>query len=309
MKYFANELLFLDIRNYDFGIAHLYEHIFVQGFYDALHRDGVIDGVWGWVNGTTFAEVMFIEAGFYNKEIHQQFVKYLNTPRQFDEKLIELEIERMSIENRSAISYDVSTVPKKLKEINAAKLSPLLGEIDVSHKISTGEQVRLPKSKYLTAKKARKDDFTSFSVSIGINNPSILEKEIFLRLNAIAGDVAIVALDRMASYGGTDRYGPIFSEKENFIFECFDRTVRKADYDENVIRTYLEKTIKNVSFRNNKKALEDFMNETNSKSVLLPLECYRTTGILASSYHIRKLFTPKNVQDTWDKLSISIERI
>jgi hypothetical protein len=302
----STAIFFKDIRGYDYGVAHLYEHILVRGFRDILKDNGTIDGIWGWISGETFPEMMFISAGFYDDRVRKQFLVYINSSMTFDTAVIKQEIERIEAEDDANINYNIDEIIDKLRDIDSDKFVSLGQQKDVI--IHVTETKKTTKSKYLIAKNS-KQDFQNFSIKIGVKNPTELEKEIFLRLNILAGDVVARIVDSLSGYGYF-RTGPIYNIKdEDFIYELLEQTIRKDKYNEKKIHREITSHLRAIDFKDQKVALDKYIKGYYEKtSCDIPIEYFRTTGIVTSKYHIYKLFTPENVQKAWGKLEVKIEK-
>ncbi|HUC96233.1 MAG TPA: hypothetical protein VMR16_01030, partial [Candidatus Saccharimonadales bacterium] len=61
-------LIKVDVSDIDWQVAHLFEHMVINSFYQKAVSDNIRTEMLGWVNGETFNEVLFFDIGFYDKE-------------------------------------------------------------------------------------------------------------------------------------------------------------------------------------------------------------------------------------------------
>src|SRR5690606_8318287 len=78
----------LDIRSVDNDVAHLFEHLIINGFFSYIEKEGYHPAFIGWVTGETFDNILFINAGFYDGKVASLFDTYLeHTPSYTDEQI------------------------------------------------------------------------------------------------------------------------------------------------------------------------------------------------------------------------------
>lgn len=302
-------LYYKDIWDTDYEIAHLFEHITIHNFKRILRQMEYIDGIWGWLSGDTFTKTMFLDAGFYDKDAFMKYVNFIEQPQVITEEIVRHEIRRMEAEDDVIISYNTTEVMRRLNELNHRSYKSISGKSDIFFHCEKEPLKKNPKSEHLIAKRSKKD-FQNFSVKIGIENPTDIEKAIFLRLNVIASDVVGEVLNSLTAYGHHFD-GPLFNEKvADVIFEYLELCIKKTQYNEKTIKDKIMYRLKEVDFSDNKEELKSFIRGYYKDSADdFPIEYYRSTGILTSKYHVYKLFTPKNVQAAWDKLEIKVEKL
>jgi len=298
-----------DITGHDYGIAHLFEHLIVQSFYYDQEKNGSVSGLWGWFGGNTFSGTMFLTAGFYDKEVQKKFLSFINQPININQDIVINEIRRMEAEDDVIIDYHFPTVIEALKNINDGKFIQLNGNNEFYKQIRSSEKV-LPKSKILHIKRSRKE-FQNFCVKVGIKNPTKIDKTVFMRLFIPAMESVSLVLCREAAYGYFDD-GPIFDDKKPFyIYRYAEFTIKKNTFNKKKLEDAIKERLNGVNLSRHKKQIKNFIRQyyQNINNPDFPVDYFRDTGIITSKYHIYKSFTPENVQKTWDKLEVKIEKI
>jgi hypothetical protein len=301
----------MDASQADSGIAHLFEHLVVGNFCLELEKDGHVDGLWGWVEGEAYySKQIKISAGFYDRSARKRFLEYISQPIEINKCTVLREIKRIEAENYSKIDCDMDSIILELNKLNQKKFVSLNGKNDVVFHHEKPVLTR-PKSKFLVEKRD-KPRFQDFNVRIGIKKPSKLEKELFLRLSVLMSDITGEVLNRKFWAYEHGHIGVAFDPNGmGEIFRYSIYPVRKNDYRQKAISQELTKRIRSISFSVMRKQLKKFISgyyrgDLNND---FPFDYYQDSGVLASKYHIYKLFTPKNVQNVWSKLSVEIKKI
>lgn len=96
--YIHTGIYHMDIRNFDYEAAHIYEHLLIRSFMNSLERRGYSTFLSGWLNGQTFKSTMFIDYTFYNNGVEVAFRQFIESTHRIDWTLLDNEIDRIQSE-------------------------------------------------------------------------------------------------------------------------------------------------------------------------------------------------------------------
>lgn len=173
-----------DSSGFSLDVAHLYEHLLLQSSAQFIgdHLD-INCGVIGYLGGTTYKNIIFVEIWLYEERVNKLFLEYL-TKQYYNEQLLDTCIEQCQAEDRVLWTIkDRSMLSTQLSKLNSLpwKISNRIKPYEYSEK---DESEASP----IISKKSA-SSFKSYAVGLHLNNGSIEEKAVFLRFEVIIHDI------------------------------------------------------------------------------------------------------------------------
>lgn len=227
-------------------IAHLYEHLVIEGFYSYVHKElGIDAGVTGYIGGETYCTVQFIEAWLYDKSVAIAFATYiLHQNRTWE--FIDRCIEQCESESRESWKImDEKSVKNQLNELDQLPWQSI-NDVPPFRVDEANEKLKSP----IQITKAA-SQFKSIVISTYLENASLEDKVLFMRLNVIIEDI-VGSVIRQHGWYKLDSHMPI--EKDRYIFSVVSANLPKASMTTKQIENMLEDVLhsfdtkKNMSF-------------------------------------------------------------
>lgn len=266
----------LEYTNISPVVAHLYEHVYIAGFDKFLREKGKSPSLKGWLSGETFDEVIFLEYGFYSKEIADLFSEYSTTIKSIDKNLVNNEISRIECElkqNTTISDFDKLFVDLEL--LNKIGFKDI-GKRDAAEYINPVAEVSSP----VQLKQSNK--FNEFDVTISLKSKNNLDVVGLLRLYPLIADSLHEQLGNIGTYISTTDV-PVYN-KESGIIKVSVALIANSKLHHNEIEgqsslaiSMLKQDILDTGISD---YLDVFVNTPTWSH--FPLEYYSQTGILAS---------------------------
>lgn len=289
----------------DWGVAHLYEHLLIRSFRERVEANGYSPFLYGWVSGETFEGVLFIDYGFYNPEVEELFVKFMqDTPRI---NLTNLENEILRIQAEDRVLVDIG---------NKKRLMELLKEMDKTTftNINDGSEVRQIDDTPLSHASLIKDRrssraFKQVTVAVGLPQASLEEKAIFLRMTPIIFDTIDSALFSEGLYQNEVSW-PVHNKHHDSMLAHAIYTLRKGTASNKNLEKIVHEALAGIELGGNEEEIKYYANGFvgTPNWHTFPIDYYRYTGIIVSKRQIAELFKVEKLQELVSRLRVQVTR-
>src|SRR5690606_13655908 len=112
----------LDTRDTSWFVAHLFEHLVIEGFYKYLEQESIDSRLFGWIEADTFEDRIFLSAGFYNPKAAKLLNQYLNNLPGYSQKDITRATETIQVEDKVLINIaEPSHLVSEIKRLSNRK--------------------------------------------------------------------------------------------------------------------------------------------------------------------------------------------
>lgn len=283
----------LDTADTDWQSAHLFEHLFVTGFYRFLSDHSVSPVLFGWLSAETFESCIYIDGGFYDPYAATLMQEYISQLPDFSSGDIEHALEQMQAEEKVLLTV----VDKQLLIECVKKLSKRTWD-------TTLEMVSGSK-RLITAKRSAKE-FKDIIVTVYADELTPEEQKVFLRLNVVIIDtVSSVVVTKNTAYSQGN--SPVALQDSTMAYMSkftLRRHVRAPSLAS--INTDIQQAIRDIGVAANMSALNKHI-AVFAKEALwraMPLEYYRNTGIVTTVSEIASLTTKERVTSILGKIRV-----
>lgn len=282
----------LDTSDVQWEIAHLFEHLVVEGFYRTLTDQGIRPDLAGWVQADTFEDVLFIDTGFYNKQTDTLFSRYIETLPQFSDDLIAHCLSTIAVEERSLVRVQNQDILHR--ELTKLAKRPW----------NRPNPQFTPITPALTISRSAKS-FRDITIEIHAHGLTIAEQKVFLRLRTILIDHIFHALRISGIYARGDSSS--FREDGHMAF-LSQFTIKRGVLTLKDIEHKLQNTFSAFAVPEAMSAIQDHFTAFAAESlwVNIPVEYYRTTDILTSTEEIARLADEPTITSILSKLSFVV---
>jgi hypothetical protein len=295
-------LLVLDVSGCDFGVAHVFEHLFIRGFEDFLEERGVICGLWGWCIGETFRDVIFMDCGFYADGVNELFDDYVGAKKMFAEDSIREEVERIGAEDEKRMVFDMTKLKGELRRIEALRWV----DLDKNKVVKYFEKNNRGGNQIIAAKKG--GEFVNFSivVMLGLGGQRI-NAQLYLRMTPIIMDNVTRAAYEFGAYEVDDC--PL-AEKDGRLYSIISYRVRADKYDVMAIKSAVRDRLRGVDFSKHEDDVAKYIAAFRDDPAWtdFPIGLFRHAGFLISRGEIADVFGPRRIQQVWDKLEFRVRK-
>ena len=289
----------------DQTIAHLYEHLLIASFKDFIETQGFSRYLFGWLNGETFDTVLFLEYGFYDKQVENLFTEFIQSDSRINFVHVNNELERIAAEEGADLSAaSINAVTTELQRFNFLPFQSL-ENTNILHDESPLETTT--KRPIVTLKKKTPNLIINVLVEMEYN--CIEQLATLLRSTPILYDTINETLFAKGTYevasswiarepGSLIARGSVIHESrmelssastKRQIEEAIKLTSEKLSEHPNQLRTYANGFITTQTWNT------------------LPIEYYRYAGVIASRNTIAELLTPEAVADVFSQIHITVE--
>lgn len=260
--------------------------------------------MYGWVSGETFRDVMFIEYGFYNPEVEELFIQFIQSNNRIDLDLINNEITRIEAEMKSIVTIpDHEVIKKRLISLNSLPITNAEQSDGIAQLQSVADQAE-PTT---WIEKSTEHAFRHITVTIGLKEGTQADKAIFLRLTPLITDAINAQLFKQGFYQNEVSWPIHNTVHDTMLFHAI-YTVRKKAQNTRVIAKELATLLAQLDVTSCQKEvahyIQGFMHTANWHT--FPIDYYRYSGMLVSRNEIAKLFTPVNIQLVLKKLIVDV---
>lgn len=287
----------LDTSDTDWQVAHLFEHLFVTGFYKFLDGHSISLTLFGWMSAETFEDCIYIDAGFYDPRVGALMEKYISQQHTFSSGDITCALSQMQSEEKVLLSItDHQLLSNELK-----KLSKRLWD--------TSLRTKSPGAQAIAVKRSAKD-FKDVIVTVHADNLTPEEQKVFLRFHVVVIDViseALVTKKGAYSHGNS----PVALRDDSMAYMS-KFTMRQDDQAMSLasLRDYIQAALEDIKIDTNMQTLERhftvFAKEALWQS--MPLEYYRSTGIITTNQEVASLATAERLASILTKLRVMTRR-
>ncbi len=287
----------LDVRDVQWDVAHLFEHLFIRAWYAHLADRGYNNALFGWVRGETFEERLFIDAGFYDVAVAQMFNDYLHRARSFDSSEIDAALADIGIEELSEITVsDMQRVQLELQKLSARFTSTT--DADASLRPSQPNT-------YITLD----DDAAQYhdvSLLITGENLSSSEQIVFLRLKVLLIDIINRSIGER--YGYYEHGHSALNRHDKSMGYMSKITIRKSEVTLDTLEAHLNKSLRAFSARDNWLQISNHINAFANEPLWrnAPIEYFRETGIVTDTKEISELTVSDRVESILAKITIRV---
>ena len=301
-----NRYLYKVISDYDFQIAHVYEHIFISAFLQLIKEKGFQIGLFGWICGEIFDDVIMIEVGFYDKKARALFDEYLETEFVVTDEMLAKAVGSVACEYRANLSVDLEKIKIELDKIAEKPFLWLEEQLVLEEYSNVKDRYR---SKYLKVHK-RKSDYEEVAVMADYRGKRVDDLAVLMRIWPIFADnISFFMEERKEGYG-FDTISPFYDKNNKCVTMGEAYICRGGEYSEDEIKKDVEAILKNIDFVNFRQEIEDYIDGFRRMSNFenIPRKIMDDIGLLVSRRKIAELFTAENVQRVWDRLEIRVSR-
>lgn len=298
-------LYHMDIRRFDYEVAHLYEHLLIQTFIESLQDHGISRLFFGWLGGEAFRDVMFVNYNFYNPDVTKIFEQFINKTGRIDYSLIDNELLRIQAEAVSTVDrVNTEKLIAELKRIDEAQFVNHTKEV-VSESISSSDNLT---SNIIQLRKA-KSQFRHITVMLNAETLTLNEKVAFQRLTPIVYEMIDKQLFQLGSYQNEASFPMDTSEHDGLVAVTI-HTIRRRHYTtkyiEGLLKHALSETINDIRRcpEQLKYYLDAFIHSPNWSDG--PQYFYRHSGILTSRKNIVEAFTQQTLLSILSKLQVKV---
>ena len=189
----------LDTKSIDMAIAHLYEHMLIMQFAEVMKQHGHSNYGWGWLDGETFDDVVFLEYGIYSTEILELLQEFMCSSSKIDINSIDIAIRQIEAEDRSIANIPSrTTLINKLRAIDSLPWTDLETDdsaASINTEIYDNEQVSLLLHLRPSAK-----DFRHITYTLTLGSLAPDEAALACRLLPLMHDICTDELTGMGAY-------------------------------------------------------------------------------------------------------------
>lgn len=282
---------YLDVSDMQWHVSHLFEHLVIRGFLSMLEENGDAPELIGWINGETFEQNLYIDAGFYSPEIAERFERYIDSLPAFDENAIRHAVATASAEERLKLEI----ADEEIMREELAVLSHREWDKTSLHANNQPAEIIL--------ESPAEDNYSDVVLQIYANELSDDEAVVFLRLRVVLIDMILRALDafpgvypqgnsRLAKQDDSMAYMSLFTAAKEYAPEDIQETVEKYIHAYDVRSAY---PAINRHF-------EVFAAEPLWQSI--PIEYFKETGLNVTNAQIAALITPELIEGVFAKIAI-----
>lgn len=291
------------ISDYDNEAAHIYEHIFISNFHKLLKKNGFTFGLYGWVQGSTFNDIILIEVAFYDKSAEKLFLDFVNHPMIITEKDIQHAISVISVETRANIEVDMAALNKELEIISNLPFhdlesQPILSRFMHKKNSSKSEIINMH---------TKKSTFEKANLIFAYIEKDLQEIAIIFRIWPILYDNILSIINKNCGYC-VNSHSPAFNKRSGYLLMGIEVGLRKGTSAKQHLENDINKMLKSINFQKRKPELKQYITtfKNNIDFAHIPEQIFDNTGVLVSRSKIAELFTAENVQRVWDKLEFNI---
>lgn len=276
----------------DWDILHLLEHAFIHSWRQYLEEKNYHPALSGWIQGETFEDCVFIDAGFYQNEIKDLYEAYITSAPIIDTTLVAKSLADIKVEEKSQID-----------SLNMELLVEMVN--DLSRSLPDGHYQRRQKS--ILQMQHTPDAYQDIAIALTAHNLSADEQKVFLRFKVILIDLIQYWINKnYSSY--TQGLSPMTKHEDSISF-ISKVTFQKEHFNLEALSSDLQNKLRNFQpddYRHQLDAhLKNFANEPLWKS--LAVTYYQETGIYTSPVEIYNLASKESIKSILSKIHINTQ--
>lgn len=296
------QVLIKNNQLYAQDVAHLYEHMLIESFYQKVAKELHINsGVIGYIGGNTYLNVIFLESWFYNKTLNDMFKQHLKENISLD--ILNLSIKQCEAEDR--VIWDIMDKRKLTEQFSELDKIPWINGHTVKPFIYSDKvhKIEFP----ITVKKSAKS-YRSIMININLSKLPLEDKVVYIRLYVIIQDL----IDRYIRLMGWYRlYSSSTLINDDTIYSKLQISLPKDRNTNKIIQNNLQAYISNTDIEPIMGLINDHFSEyvrqkTWSGRIVDDLHYI---NIIAGNYHIAKLATKERVTRIIKNIKIEIESV
>lgn len=294
-----------DMANVPGDVAHVYEHAFIESFYNYLDKNDVSSLLSGGLTGEVIGSAMFIEYFFYSDKAEKLFHKYAKSVKRIDKTLIDNSIKTVESEKY---------LPLEINHVEFNECIDILDQREMIHVDEMHEPLDLHEvsSKIKYSSQEPTDEQMGLSTEITIRFGAILNdlasNAAIIRLTPIINDAVMQELIKLGAYSrgmGYVRRNP----RKSLVGFTLIVTV-----DKNIPQKQVKIAAKNglnilkKAIAENPKMVQDYIDcfEYTPNWYAMPIDYYKSSGLLTSRKAIRNSFTIENIMKILSKIKINV---
>lgn len=282
------------------NVAHLYEHMFFENFYNLVRQRGIDPGVIGYMGGETFQDIIFVSVGFYNKAIAEMYEAYVAKNR-VDHTFLAIGIGGCEAEERvTFVINDQQALERELQvfdQLPWVEVSELAPQYIIDHEDDADGVIAIRKSA---------ERFRDVHMVMYLESPTRHEAAVWLRLSIVMDDVMIRAMRNIYPSYAPDS----------------EPTMRKGNRVARIMEHRFERQVTLKQIRQSmQEILENFDTATNMPYILehmdmfgghalwadMAITHYKYTGYLVGNNKIAELATPQMIEHIIKKIQVKAQ--
>lgn len=285
----------IDTSDVQWEVAHLFEHLIIDGYRSYLDERGYGRTVFGWLIGETFEKRLFLEGGFYSSKTADMFEDYLKNVKEFSDHAIKEQITTLEAENKSSIEIADSRQLHRCMKI-------------LTKRLTTDNALAKPRVRMEDPIKqtASAKSFRDISTKLIFTDLNDVEVKLLLRFKAVLLDIL---MDCINFYGGYERGVSDLARRESaseyglLQISTFKRGLYTSQELTNKIQDFIIKYDYEKYFDLIKKHFEEYAKEPLWKT--FTIDYYRTTNVLITPEDVASALTLEYIHSLISKLIIT----
>ncbi len=300
-------LYILDIRAYNFDVAHLYEHLLIRAFQDTLSAQGYPPVLAGWIGGETFRDAMFIDYGLYDERAEKILQDFISSTPRISLDDLPAELARIEVEESAEITIELPAVQDMLAKIDTEIFTKDVPNINFTP--YTEFEVHHVQPDILKLHKA-KAKFRDVTIKIRLSNPTTDQLTTLLRMSPLIHDVTSQVLQR--EYGSYEQ-ATSWARRPRLSRDATLTAIHSVRRKGATLRD-IKKVLPQIpeqlqdNLTRHKSALdhyrEAFLSTPNWNS--FPIDYHRYAGLVTTKQNIAAHLTYENMLDILNNLSFAV---
>lgn len=281
----------LTTTNVDWHVAHFFEHVVINEWYAHLEANGYHPALFGWIEGETFEDRLFISAEFYEDKVHDLFNAYIHSDLKLTDQVIQKSLDDIGAEEQSFVSVRSNV---RLRE----QLENLM------HDFSSKKHISIKKSESFLDIQENSTLYNDISLIITAEKLTHNEQIVLLRFKVIIIDIIRYFIGTRYAY--YNQGNSPFARSDHSMSFVSKITFRDGQSSLEVFAQYLQKNVQDFPINKHWGQIEahfyEFAREPLWRDVAL--EYYRETGIDTTPNEISTLATADTIKSILSKISI-----
>lgn len=286
----------LDVRDIQWDVAHLFEHLFIRSWHTHLVNCGYSDALFGWMRGETFEGYLFIDAGFYDTEVAHLFDKYISSIPVFDDAQIQAALNDISIEELSVATVnDMSRLRQDLQKLSTRMASR-----------TSADESSYDTSVECITFKTDEGQFCDLALIVAGEDLSKQEQIVFLRWKVLLIDIINhFIMNKYGYYGHGHSDLDMHGRSIGYMSKI---TIRQDEVAIDDLENYLNASLKKFSVIDNWSQISTHVNAFAHEPLWRNsvIEYFRQTGLVTSVDEIHKFADANCIQSIIAKTTVRV---
>lgn len=289
----TTRLIHIPTTGIDYDVCHLFEHLVIESFLNHLDKSGYSPSLFGWLNGRTFEDHVFFDAGFYNDQQASDFDTFMLNLPEWDNAIIERCLDAIGCETQQ--KYQIrhpETLAKLLSELRRRVLSGDLPEVT-------------PAVSPFTIEKSA-NEYRDVLLVFALPTDNTRLSALFLRLHVIIEDILQYTFRKnTVCYPVSDLSE--LNEYPGGIGVAQKWRVKKGTSTKE-LRNHLQDALNTFDVSTHAKELYQHFEVFAQEDWLrhLPIHFYERTGIVTTNQEISQLATAANIETAMKMTELNI---